>query len=367
MMKASMSKTVHVDKRPSFAGNLVTIFAGRAERTAESTALRQNLPGKSHVGRILLNDNTSQERLLDMRLSDIHNARKKTATFITHQKKTFINRMEHRQSTWVREHSRRANSLNSLARKKGDHEESRDIEEEGEETNLEGEQGENKNVGLPEIKEKHSDGADSLPDITRGVRAVKSNNGVASGSRVGEGRQGNISLPSLQKTKTLDKPTTSAEGIRLPSVLITSDAEADLANHEVLTTDEGVTSARRKPHHRAETVPFREVHLTGPSPTFISEALPRIQIKECPRLPTQRGRKMRGHHRRRKRSSATRGCDNDPLEDDRFLRLQHTLAPHLAWQESRDISSIAGGVIAAKKLVSEKRLRKANQFNIDSD
>ena len=328
-MKASASKTVHVDKRPSFAGNLVTIFAGRAERTAESTTMRQNLPGKSHVGRILLNDNTSQERLLDIKLSDIHNAQKKTATFISHQKKTFITRMEHRQSTWVREHSRKATSLNALASsRKWDsvtNNEDAQNTEDGQEHTL------NQVNPVDEVSEKHSqERTVALPEIAVRTRTkYKRGNGDNNtterhlGSR--EGKAANLSLPALQGSKMTDKPTTSAEGTRLPSVLITSEAHTDFVHQDlILTTDEGASTSKKKPRRVAGNTLFEQPRLAGPSPTFISEILPRIQIKECAAVPGQHRRTKR--HRMRKRSPTSTG-DGNPLADDRFLKLQHTLAP----------------------------------------
>ncbi len=95
------------------AGNLETIFAEQSKRSAENKTIRRNLPGKSHVSRIILHDNTSQERLLDMKLAEIKNSQRKMDAFMTHQKKTFLKRMEKKHTNWAKEHARQAVEFNS--------------------------------------------------------------------------------------------------------------------------------------------------------------------------------------------------------------------------------------------------------------
>ncbi|XP_022080205.1 uncharacterized protein LOC110973596 isoform X2 [Acanthaster planci] len=369
-MKPTVPKTVHVDKRPSFAGNLVTIFAGRAERTAETMAMRQNLPGKSHVGRILLNDNTSQERLLDMRLSDIQNAQKKTATFIAHQKKTFVTRMEHRQNTWVREHSRRANILNSWANRKRDSivadTESQDSAEDAVTLEkgkaVDASDDTNPNIRSVDTTKKESqEMSDSLPEIC----STQKKSRIPLGKFNAKGTTGlprnDLSLPNIQVSNLVDKSSNPMNGTKLPSVLITAEGDAEQANQESGKSNNAGNSVEiaEKKQPRMPTDTFEQPRLTGPSPTFISEVLPRIQIQERLRMPSHLSKKAR---RRRRRKISAKNVEEDPLEDDRFLRLQHTLAPHLAWQDTRDMASIAAGVVNAKKIVSEK-LRKITRVD----
>ncbi|XP_077865261.1 uncharacterized protein LOC144351882 [Saccoglossus kowalevskii] len=97
---------------------LATVFAGQTARTAESQKYRKWLPGKSKVGRILLHDNGGQDRLLDMKVSGLEQAQKRTATFLAQQQNSFVNRMERKQDAWTKEHSRRAVQLNQLGPKK---------------------------------------------------------------------------------------------------------------------------------------------------------------------------------------------------------------------------------------------------------
>ncbi|XP_038068621.1 uncharacterized protein LOC119737994 [Patiria miniata] len=371
-MKPSVSKTVHVDKRPSFAGNLVTIFAGRAERTAETTAMRQNLPGKSHVGRILLNDNTSQERLLDMRLSDIQNAQKKTATFIAHQKKTFVTRMEHRQNTWVREHSRRAGILNSMASRKRDSIIARNAESQDcdfEDVSSDGDKPEvvkgdaNSNFKSGETSEKEQGRTDALPEIGSARTKSRFPRGKGNDAVTRNHTRTDLSLPSIRDSTQVDESAATG-GTKLPSVLITAEVDADQNQKSTARSPRSSAERRKKkPRGLAGHEAFVLPRPSGPSPTFISEVLPRIQIRENLRMPSHLSKKA-SKRRRRTKSHAISG-EEDPLADVRFLRLQHTLAPHLAWQESRDMASIASGVLTAKKLMSEK-LRKISK-KVDED
>ncbi|XP_035696157.1 uncharacterized protein LOC118429676 [Branchiostoma floridae] len=61
------------------------------------------LPGKSSLSRIILHDNVSQKRLLDMKLSVINNQERRNDSLFNHYKKTFITRLERKQKTWIKE------------------------------------------------------------------------------------------------------------------------------------------------------------------------------------------------------------------------------------------------------------------------
>ncbi|XP_066293044.1 uncharacterized protein [Branchiostoma lanceolatum] len=61
------------------------------------------LPGKSSLSRIILHDNVSQKRLLDMKLSVINNQERRNDSLFNHYRKTFITRLERKQKTWVKE------------------------------------------------------------------------------------------------------------------------------------------------------------------------------------------------------------------------------------------------------------------------
>ncbi|XP_078692282.1 uncharacterized protein LOC144922395 isoform X1 [Branchiostoma floridae x Branchiostoma belcheri] len=61
------------------------------------------LPGKSSLSRIILHDNVSQKRLLDMKLSVINNQERRNDSLFNHYRKTFITRLERKQKTWIKE------------------------------------------------------------------------------------------------------------------------------------------------------------------------------------------------------------------------------------------------------------------------
>lgn len=106
--------------------------------------------------------------------------------------------------------------------------------------------------------------------------------------------------------------------------------------------------------------------LSGPDPILISEVLPKIEIvKDIPQLPPDRGPTKRRRRRSRRRTNdltKSKGV-NDPLKDERFIKLQHLLKPELKKKET-ELSGLTTNILAAKKYA---RWWKAGALNAASE
>lgn len=362
------SKTVHVDERPSFAGSLVTIFAGQGARSADSKTTRENLPGKSRVGRILLNDNHSQDRLLGMKLADIHQMQRKAETFITHQQKTFLAKMEKRQDTWVREHIRFSTGTN-LSRPPEDGEREVPPTRETYKSFLEG-GGAAEGVDSTDAP-KEGDG--TLPAITYLTEGPDSSSRI-----VGNGatifakepdaydrtpNKGFVGLPPITEGKKsgfapsgnindmFDDKAFKRSARKWPPIKGPEGAAASLP---VLDLNEPRTMTAGKLSNMSAIEELEEFpEKCSPSPQFLlSRSLPLMQLDE---QHTRKLRARREHQpkirRKRSRNMSARVVDNDnPLADDRFVKLHELLASEaVADHESRELTAIARGFLAAQK------------------
>ncbi|XP_071492452.1 uncharacterized protein [Diadema antillarum] len=382
------AKTVHVDERPSFAGSLVTIFAGQGARAAESKTLRDTLPGKSRVGRILLNDNHSQDRLLDMKLADIQQMRRKAEIFISHQQKTFIAKMEKRQNTWVREHSRFSSNTNLVMPTDDLVEDVPPTRETTKSQLLEGADitGRKSSRSAPnDGKASGEHGANSsLPNIT--YMTEDSENSPRDGTNPG----GTSFLKEPEPYERRPRmfvglpPITQAKrsGFQ-PSGNIDEMFDDKALRKKIQWTTSGETAGNESPTKRAnvqstepadpnapqtgreskvsaiEEEEIEETTYYGPTPVFVlSRNLPRIQIREPMtrkfRFSKVQQPKVRQRHPRT-RSGAVNESD-DPLADDRFLKLQQLLASDIVKDhESRELSALARGMLAAKRFGRSKK------------
>lgn len=396
------------------AGN-VTVYAVQTKRVAENTTIRRTLPGKSNISRIILHDNTSQERLLDLKIGEIKSSQRKRDAFMLHQKKTFLKRMEKKQSNWVREHNRQAVEFNNQGSRRLDGmlEMMRaDIERMGAgggtPTDGEGagvvEDEDDEEKKLPVVSEKEYSAAMSMARIPERKLRHRST-GIPSLPTL-------LSLPSHIEQKGAHNPfLTSDHEDNAPEHLAQlkksntsasfsrqSKRNLGVANRKVSTVSiRSHTSPRETsntlslpivtqsaarpitepvanlfPSYRKKT----KCHpsLPGPEPTFISETLPKINTSDpnVVRLHHQhqnrKAKQARRRARAREKNKATTSSSEDPLADDRFKNLQKFLSPKLASDhQTRDIAALVQGIAAAKRLGRKHFGMAANDVISDED
>nr|XP_054762846.1 uncharacterized protein LOC129269381 [Lytechinus pictus] len=363
------SKTIHVDERPSFAGSLVTIFAGQGARAADSKTTRENLPGKSRVGRILLNDNHSQDRLLGMKLADIHQMQRKAETFISHQQKTFLAKMEKRQDTWVREHIRFSNGTN-LIRQPDDDDEDVPPTRETYKSFLEG--GERQGVDSSDATKGDDGTLPAITYLTEGADNSNSTKNVGNGATVflkepdvtdRTPNKGFVGLPPITQAKksgfapsgnvddVFDDMAFKRSARKWPPVKSAEDGTGSLPVIDLNDPRTGTAGKESKMSAIEELEEFPDK--CSPIPKFLlSRSLPLMQLEE----PQSRKLRARREHqpklrRKRSRNMSARVIENDnPLSDDRFVKLHALLASEVvADHESRELSAITRGFLAAKR------------------
>ncbi|XP_072044552.1 uncharacterized protein [Amphiura filiformis] len=399
-------KTVFTNQNS--AGNLVTIFAEQSKKSTENKTIRRTLPGKSHVSRIILHDNTSQERLLDMKLAEIRHSQRKMDAFMSHQKKTFMKRMEKKHSNWAREHTRQAAEFNSKGTRSigymlemmranperygggdkagkahemvGDSVTGQQIEDEDEQQNklpdLNDKDYTNvmSQARIPERKLKHrTTGIPSLPtlftlpdhiayeqddqnsfltahhdnemdievDEDHILQVQKSNTRVSFSSDVKQSvvPDEDTYLPALGSLRKASFISTRSHTAPRESIIdkLPSVSRGSHGNHRPET--EPCTDLYPARRHRKKTK--NPPRLPGPEPTFISESLPRIDTSDPNVIKLQNQHQTKKSRRAKRKARAKeanrREASRNPLNDERFVKLQSYLSPVPSEQESRDI------------------------------
>ncbi|XP_070580918.1 uncharacterized protein [Ptychodera flava] len=275
--------------KQNIVDTLATVFAGQTNRTAESQSYRRWLPGKSNVGRILLHDNGSQARLLGMKVSGIGKAQRRTAAFLDQQQKSFVTRLQKKQDTWVREHSRRAIALNQMGPKKRQNQKGK-----------EGKAAEDVSPGDIEEREKaeNKENDDTLPRIG------------TDGNMTGRADKEKVYIPKRPPSPGLptgfgnQKAIQRFPPIRRPDHLMTPKEE------------EKPEKIEEPPKTAEDEAKKKKTQKTTSTETVIAENLPRIKVT----YPCSKGRR-----RISKKCTPPSAGAMDPLHDDRFAQLTSSL------------------------------------------
>ena len=306
-----------------------------------------------------------------MKLADIHQMRRKAETFVSHQQKMFVAKMEKRQETWVREHTRFSSGTN-LAVPHGEKKQETPPPPEDEAgpswsaEELEAGAGENAEGGdnstkLPAIaylteatditpRDENTGETSFLQPVDTYERAPVMLVGLPPiGQAKKSGFQPSGNIDDLFDDKAMKKSIK-----QLPPWKAAGENEAgDSQDPNALPAI--------NPADGNALVDGRETKMSGvtaevdaePSPTpllVLSRTLPRIQVRAP---PTRKHRARRSHQpkvrRRRKIEDSADEMDN-PLGDERFVKLHQLLASEVVVDhETRELSALARGLLAAKR------------------
>ncbi|XP_077163913.1 uncharacterized protein C5orf52 homolog [Paroedura picta] len=100
---------------------VVTFFQPQASQepllfslfTGNEVALRRFLP-KSHISNVIIRDNTSVQRVQEIKLKHLDNSKRKVGNYFEHMKKSFLHDQQNKMNRWKQQYSRYQRMLEKI-------------------------------------------------------------------------------------------------------------------------------------------------------------------------------------------------------------------------------------------------------------